>query len=83
MQRENDGNNGEDSASISSSRSSLASWDLALRQSFTKHVRFTAIYNVDKIFSWGTLYFDLCEKLLNYYLNGKFFSWTDLLKFWI
>ncbi|KAL7293981.1 hypothetical protein TKK_0012558 [Trichogramma kaykai] len=37
IQRENDGNIEEDGASISSSRSSLASWDLALRQSFTKH----------------------------------------------
>ncbi|XP_074114684.1 regulator of G protein signaling family member locomotion defects isoform X1 [Cotesia typhae] len=30
-------NNNEDNISISSSRSSLASWDLALRQSFSKH----------------------------------------------
>ncbi|XP_023245188.1 regulator of G-protein signaling loco [Copidosoma floridanum] len=35
--RDNYGNHDEDSVSISSSRSSLASWDLALRQSFTKH----------------------------------------------
>ncbi|CAB0029676.1 unnamed protein product, partial [Trichogramma brassicae] len=39
IQRENDGNIEEDGASISSSRSSLASWDLALRQSFTKHAK--------------------------------------------
>ena len=39
IQRDNEGNIDEDSVSISSSRSSLASWDLALRQSFTKHVR--------------------------------------------
>ncbi|XP_031780001.1 regulator of G-protein signaling loco isoform X3 [Nasonia vitripennis] len=39
IQRDNEGNNNEeDSVSISSSRSSLASWDLALRQSFTKHI---------------------------------------------
>ncbi|XP_074114685.1 regulator of G protein signaling family member locomotion defects isoform X2 [Cotesia typhae] len=31
-------NNNEDNISISSSRSSLASWDLALRQSFSKHL---------------------------------------------
>lgn len=31
-------NNNDDNISISSSRSSLASWDLALRQSFSKHV---------------------------------------------
>lgn len=39
IQRDHDGTNEEDNVSISSSRSSLASWDLALRQSFTKHVR--------------------------------------------
>lgn len=38
MKREAEGNNNDDSISISSSRSSLASWDLALRQSFHKHV---------------------------------------------
>ncbi|XP_043266406.1 regulator of G-protein signaling loco isoform X2 [Venturia canescens] len=38
MKREAEGNNNEDSISISSSRSSLASWDLALRQSFNKHL---------------------------------------------
>lgn len=38
MKRETEGNNNDDSISISSSRSSLASWDLALRQSFHKHV---------------------------------------------
>ncbi|XP_011707290.1 PREDICTED: regulator of G-protein signaling loco [Wasmannia auropunctata] len=38
IKRETEGNNNEDSVSISSSRSSLASWDLALRQSFTKSV---------------------------------------------
>ncbi|KAK2588108.1 hypothetical protein KPH14_004165 [Odynerus spinipes] len=38
IKREAEGNNNEDSVSISSSRSSLASWDLALRQSFNKHV---------------------------------------------
>ncbi|XP_020295874.1 regulator of G-protein signaling loco isoform X2 [Pseudomyrmex gracilis] len=37
IKRETEGNNNEDSVSISSSRSSLASWDLALRQSFNKH----------------------------------------------
>ncbi|XP_053998041.1 regulator of G-protein signaling loco isoform X2 [Hylaeus anthracinus] len=37
MKREAEGNNNDDSISISSSRSSLASWDLALRQSFHKH----------------------------------------------
>ncbi|XP_033221988.1 regulator of G-protein signaling loco isoform X2 [Belonocnema kinseyi] len=37
IKREAEGNNNEDSISISSSRSSLASWDLALRQSFNKH----------------------------------------------
>ncbi|XP_014604119.1 PREDICTED: regulator of G-protein signaling loco isoform X1 [Polistes canadensis] len=37
IKREAEGNNNEDSVSISSSRSSLASWDLALRQSFNKH----------------------------------------------
>ncbi|CAK9794592.1 Regulator of G-protein signaling loco [Anthophora plagiata] len=37
MKREVEGNNNDDSISISSSRSSLASWDLALRQSFHKH----------------------------------------------
>ncbi|XP_078053103.1 regulator of G protein signaling family member locomotion defects isoform X2 [Augochlora pura] len=37
MKRESEGNNNDDSISISSSRSSLASWDLALRQSFHKH----------------------------------------------
>ncbi|KAK1122557.1 hypothetical protein K0M31_009005 [Melipona bicolor] len=37
MKRETEGNNNDDSISISSSRSSLASWDLALRQSFHKH----------------------------------------------
>ncbi|KAG7200728.1 hypothetical protein KM043_001278 [Ampulex compressa] len=38
IKRETEGNNNnEDSISISSSRSSLASWDLALRQSFNKH----------------------------------------------
>ncbi|KAJ8680308.1 hypothetical protein QAD02_016095, partial [Eretmocerus hayati] len=37
IQRDNEGNNDDDSVSMSSSRSSLASWDLALRQSFTKH----------------------------------------------
>ncbi|XP_058804018.1 regulator of G-protein signaling loco isoform X2 [Phymastichus coffea] len=38
IQRDNEGNNNdEDNVSVSSSRSSLASWDLALRQSFTKH----------------------------------------------
>ncbi|XP_043461403.1 regulator of G-protein signaling loco isoform X3 [Leptopilina heterotoma] len=38
IKREAEGNNNEDSISISSSRSSLASWDLALRQSFNKHI---------------------------------------------
>ncbi|XP_006563653.1 regulator of G-protein signaling loco isoform X3 [Apis mellifera] len=38
MKREAEGNNNDDSISISSSRSSLASWDLALRQSFHKHI---------------------------------------------
>ncbi|XP_028044588.1 regulator of G-protein signaling loco isoform X2 [Monomorium pharaonis] len=38
IKRETEGNNNEDSVSISSSRSSLASWDLALRQSFNKSV---------------------------------------------
>lgn len=38
IKRDAEGNNNEDSVSISSSRSSLASWDLALRQSFNKHV---------------------------------------------
>lgn len=38
IKRETEGNNNEDTVSISSSRSSLASWDLALRQSFNKHV---------------------------------------------
>ncbi|XP_032672591.1 regulator of G-protein signaling loco isoform X2 [Odontomachus brunneus] len=38
IKRETEGNNNEDSVSISSSRSSLASWDLALRQSFNKHM---------------------------------------------
>ncbi|XP_012287001.1 regulator of G-protein signaling loco isoform X2 [Orussus abietinus] len=38
IKREAEGNNNEDSISISSSRSSLASWDLALRQSFNKHM---------------------------------------------
>ncbi|XP_066586671.1 regulator of G-protein signaling loco isoform X2 [Prorops nasuta] len=39
IKREVEGNNNhEDTASISSSRSSLASWDLALRQSFNKHL---------------------------------------------
>lgn len=38
IKSEAEGNNNEDSISISSSRSSLASWDLALRQSFNKHV---------------------------------------------
>lgn len=38
IKRDTEGNNNEDSVSISSSRSSLASWDLALRQSFNKHV---------------------------------------------
>ncbi|KAG5332885.1 RGS protein, partial [Acromyrmex heyeri] len=37
IKRETEGNNNEDTVSISSSRSSLASWDLALRQSFNKH----------------------------------------------
>ncbi|KAK0157788.1 hypothetical protein PV328_011480 [Microctonus aethiopoides] len=37
IKRDNEGNNNDDNTSISSSRSSLASWDLALRQSFTKH----------------------------------------------
>ncbi|EFN69214.1 Regulator of G-protein signaling 12 [Camponotus floridanus] len=37
IKRDTEGNNNEDSVSISSSRSSLASWDLALRQSFNKH----------------------------------------------
>ncbi|CAL7938118.1 unnamed protein product [Xylocopa violacea] len=37
IKREAEGNNNDDSISISSSRSSLASWDLALRQSFHKH----------------------------------------------
>lgn len=41
IKRETEGNNNEDSVSISSSRSSLASWDLALRQSFNKHVSIT------------------------------------------
>lgn len=36
IKREAEGNNNEDTVSISSSRSSLASWDLALRQSFNK-----------------------------------------------
>ena len=40
MKKDNDGNTDDDSTSVSSSRSSLASWDLALRQSFSKHVRF-------------------------------------------
>ncbi|KAL6423212.1 hypothetical protein ACFW04_010110 [Cataglyphis niger] len=38
IKRDTEGNNNEDSVSISSSRSSLASWDLALRQSFNKHM---------------------------------------------
>ncbi|XP_018363540.1 PREDICTED: regulator of G-protein signaling loco isoform X2 [Trachymyrmex cornetzi] len=38
IKRETEGNNNEDTVSISSSRSSLASWDLALRQSFNKHM---------------------------------------------
>lgn len=42
IKRETEGNNNEDSVSISSSRSSLASWDLALRQSFNKHVSIIA-----------------------------------------
>ncbi|XP_076164696.1 regulator of G protein signaling family member locomotion defects isoform X2 [Ptiloglossa arizonensis] len=37
MKREAEGNNNDDSISISSSRSSLASWDLALRQSLHKN----------------------------------------------
>ncbi|TGZ47582.1 hypothetical protein DBV15_03429 [Temnothorax longispinosus] len=37
IKREAEGNNNEDTVSISSSRSSLASWDLAFRQSFNKH----------------------------------------------
>ncbi|XP_063986998.1 regulator of G-protein signaling loco isoform X3 [Diachasmimorpha longicaudata] len=37
IKRDTEGNNNDDSISISSSRSSLASWDLALRQSFSKH----------------------------------------------
>lgn len=42
IKRETEGNNNEDSVSISSSWSSLASWDLALRQSFNKHVSIIA-----------------------------------------
>jgi len=42
IKRETEGNNNEDSVSISSSRSSLASWDLALRQSFNKNVSIIA-----------------------------------------
>ncbi|XP_063986997.1 regulator of G-protein signaling loco isoform X2 [Diachasmimorpha longicaudata] len=38
IKRDTEGNNNDDSISISSSRSSLASWDLALRQSFSKHM---------------------------------------------
>ncbi|XP_034948216.1 regulator of G-protein signaling loco isoform X2 [Chelonus insularis] len=38
MKRDNEGNSNDDNISISSSRSSLASWDLALRQSFSKHL---------------------------------------------
>ncbi|KAK0161229.1 hypothetical protein PV327_009724 [Microctonus hyperodae] len=38
IKRDSEGNNNDDNISISSSRSSLASWDLALRQSFTKHM---------------------------------------------
>ncbi|KAF7995057.1 hypothetical protein HCN44_004529 [Aphidius gifuensis] len=38
IKRETEGNNNDDNVSISSSRSSLASWDLALRQSFSKHM---------------------------------------------
>ncbi|XP_070158476.1 regulator of G-protein signaling loco isoform X2 [Polyergus mexicanus] len=38
IKRDTEGNNNEESVSISSSRSSLASWDLALRQSFNKHM---------------------------------------------
>ncbi|XP_017886378.1 regulator of G-protein signaling loco isoform X1 [Ceratina calcarata] len=37
IKRETEGNNNDDTVSISSSRSSLASWDLALRQSIHKH----------------------------------------------
>ncbi|XP_011302728.1 regulator of G-protein signaling loco isoform X3 [Fopius arisanus] len=37
IKRDTEGNNNDDTISISSSRSSLASWDLALRQSFSKH----------------------------------------------
>ncbi|XP_011302717.1 regulator of G-protein signaling loco isoform X2 [Fopius arisanus] len=38
IKRDTEGNNNDDTISISSSRSSLASWDLALRQSFSKHM---------------------------------------------
>ena len=38
QKRDQEGNTEDDSNSISSSRSYLASWDLALRQSITKHV---------------------------------------------
>ncbi|XP_046749276.1 regulator of G-protein signaling loco isoform X2 [Diprion similis] len=37
IKKEVEGNNNDDNISISSSRSSLASWDLAFRQSFNKH----------------------------------------------
>ncbi|XP_012254284.2 regulator of G-protein signaling loco isoform X3 [Athalia rosae] len=37
MKKDVDGNSNDDNKSISSSRSSLASWDLALRQSFNKN----------------------------------------------
>lgn len=40
IKKDVEGNNNDDNISISSSRSSLASWDLALRQSFNKHVSF-------------------------------------------
>jgi len=47
IKRETEGNNNEDSVSISSSRSSLASWDLALRQSFNKHVSTVTANNLN------------------------------------
>lgn len=46
MKREAEGNNNDDSISISSSRSSLASWDLALRQSFHKHVSIFSYFSL-------------------------------------
>lgn len=60
MKREAEGNNNDDSISISSSRSSLASWDLALRQSFHKHVSIVS-------FSL-TLYIVIKNKLRNYFV---------------